>query len=117
MSNIKREPSRGDIWLINLNPTKGREQAGIRPGLIISVDKFNYGPAELIIVLPITSKYKGIPLHIELSSETSGLKKTSYVKCEDIRSISVERLNKYIGRIESNKLSDIESILRALIGI
>ena len=58
------EPSRGDIWLVNLNPTQGREQAGIRPGLVISVDQFNHGPADLVILLPLTSKGRGIPIHV-----------------------------------------------------
>ena len=43
---------------INLDPTIGREQAGTRPALVFSIDKFNHGPAELVIVLPITSKNK-----------------------------------------------------------
>ena len=55
------ECSRGDVWLIHLDPTKGREQKGTRPGLIVSVDEMNHGPADLVVVLPITSKEKGIP--------------------------------------------------------
>ncbi|MCL6099146.1 MAG: type II toxin-antitoxin system PemK/MazF family toxin, partial [Bacteroidetes bacterium] len=65
--------NRGEIWMINLNPAKGREQSGIRPALIISDDFFNNSAAELVIVLPITSKKKGIPLHVQLSSKETGL--------------------------------------------
>ncbi|WP_198471546.1 type II toxin-antitoxin system PemK/MazF family toxin [Acetomicrobium sp. S15 = DSM 107314] len=39
------EPSRGEIWLVDLNPLRGHEQAGRRPSLVISVNGFNYGPA------------------------------------------------------------------------
>lgn len=54
-------PVRGENWLIDLNPTRGHEQGGRRPGLVVSVDLFNKGPAGLVIVLPITTKEKGIP--------------------------------------------------------
>jgi len=55
--------NRGDIWLINLDPTIGHEQSGIRPALIISDDLLNQSLAELVIVLPITSKKtKGLAL-------------------------------------------------------
>lgn len=56
------EPSRGEIWLVDLNLVKGHEQAGVRPALIVSVDPFNQGPAGLVVVLPITTKAKGMPL-------------------------------------------------------
>ena len=48
------KPQRGEIWLVDLNPTKGREQSGVRPVLIISDNNFNSGSSELTIVLPIT---------------------------------------------------------------
>jgi mRNA interferase MazF len=59
---------------------------------VVSVDAFNAGPAELVVVLPLTSKAKGIPFHIEIQPPEGGLKQVSYVKCEDVRSISRERL-------------------------
>jgi mRNA interferase MazF len=46
------EPSRGEIWLVNLSPTRGHEQAGKRPGLVVSVDLFNHFLASLFITLP-----------------------------------------------------------------
>ena len=57
----RRQPARGEIWLADLNPVHGREQAGRRPCLVVSVNPFNQGPAELVIVLPLTTKDKGIP--------------------------------------------------------
>lgn len=50
--------ARDEIWLADLNPVKGHEQAGKRPCLIISVDLFNQGASGLVVVLPITSKEK-----------------------------------------------------------
>src|SRR5687768_11770592 len=85
-------PGRGEIWNADLNPTRGHEQAGKRPVLVISTDIFNEGPADLVVVLPITSKGKGIALHVQVEPVESGLKMTSYVLCDAIRSIAKERL-------------------------
>ena len=67
------KPSRGDIWLIDLNPTRGREQAGNRPCLVISVDLFNQGGSGLVVVVPVTSKDKGIPWHVEVNPPEGAL--------------------------------------------
>jgi mRNA interferase MazF len=108
-------PSRGEIWLVNLNPTKGHEQAGIRPALVISVNAFNQGPADLVVVLPITSKYRGIPFHVKVEPPEGNLDKESFIKCEDIRSISKIRLEKLIGEVFKSTLSKVEDRLRILL--
>ena len=48
-------PHRGEIWLADLRPTRGRERAGRRPMLVFTVDFFNAGPADVVVVLPLTS--------------------------------------------------------------
>ena len=117
MKSKTERPNRGDIWLVNLNPAMGHEQAGKRPALVISVDDFNHGPAELVVVLPITSIRKGIPFHIEISPDISGLSKTSYIKCEDIRSVSKERLIKKQGSVSLSVLKEAEDRLEIPLGI
>src|SRR6266516_1417797 len=109
--------SRGEIWLVNLSSTKGREQAGTRPALIVSVDLFNHGAAELVVVIPVTSKAKGIPLHVEVNPPEGGLSMRSYVKCEDVRSISTARLIKKLGRVSSQTINAVEDRLRVLLGL
>ena len=109
--------SRGEIWLVNLDPTQGREQAGTRPFFVISVDLFNHGAAELIVGIPITSKAKGIPLHVEIVPPEGGLSLASFVKCEDIRSISSSRLKKRIGKVSPQTTEKIEDRLRILLGL
>ncbi len=109
------KPCRGEIWLIDLNPVKGREQSGVRPALIVSVDMFNHGYAELLIVLPITSRFKGIPSHVEVND--AGLSMKSYIKTEDIRSISTERLVKKLGIIDIETMRLVEDRLKLLLGI
>jgi len=111
------EPSRGDIWAVDLDPARGHEQAGRRPALVISVDLFNHGPAERVVLLPITSKAKGIPLHVCVAPPEGGLKTVSYVKCEDIRSVSKQRLAKYLGRVLPQTMHEVEERLTVLLGM
>lgn len=109
--------SRGEIWLVNLDPTKGREQAGTRPFLVVSVDLFNHGAAELVVGIPITSRAKNIPLHVEINPPEGGLSLTTYVKCEDLRSISTARLKKKLGKVSPQTIDSIEDRLRILLGL
>ena len=78
--------------MVDLSPTRGREQDGVRPAMVLSVDKFNHGPADLLIVLPITTTQRKIPTHVPVPMGEAGLSSDSYIKCEDIRSISKDRL-------------------------
>ncbi|PZC53083.1 MULTISPECIES: type II toxin-antitoxin system PemK/MazF family toxin [unclassified Mesotoga] len=110
-------PSRGEIWLANLSPTRGREQSGFRPCLVISVDQFNHGPAELVIVVPLTSKNKSIPLHVKISGEQTGLDVTSYIKTEDLRSVSRNRLEKKIGQVSEEVLLEVLDRIKILLNI
>ena len=109
--------SRGEIWMADLNPDRGHEQAGFRPCLIVSVDLFNHGPAELLVVLPITLKDKQIPFHIPIDPQQSGLDVRSYVKCEDIRSISKSRLAEHRGQVPPGVMKLVEDRLRILLQI
>ena len=110
-------PLRGEIWLAELDPTRGREQAGRRPVLVLSVDEFNQGPAELIIVAPVTSRIRGIPSHVRINPPQGGLSRPSAVLCEAVRSISKNRLVKGWGRITPSSLDRVEDCLRILMGL
>ena len=112
MMNINR----GDIWLIDFNPTIGREQAGIRPALILSVNEFNNGMASKVIALPLTSKNKGIPLDVELIPPDGGINKISFIKCEDVRSLSRNRLIEKWDQVSESKLMEVENKVKLLLG-
>ena len=111
------EPSRGEVWLVNLNPSRGHEQAGVRPGLVVSVDPFNHGPAGLVVLLPLTRIAKGIPFHVELNPPEGGVKVKSFIKCDDIRSVAKERLSRRWGMVSGTTLTAIEDRLRILLGL
>ena len=101
-------PFRGEIWNADLDPTRGREQAGRRPVLVISTDRFNESPAELVVIIPITSKGKGIPWHVPIvAGREAGLTKDSFVMCEAIRCVARERLAKRLGEIAAPALAEV----------
>jgi mRNA interferase MazF len=103
--------------MVDLRPARGREQDGTRPALILSVDKFNHGPADLVIVLPVTKRFKGIPTHIFVPSGEAGLTEDSYIKCEDIRSISKNRLVRYMGDVSPSRIENAQRYVRLLLGL
>jgi len=108
-------PSRGEVWTVNL--VRGHEQAGYRPGLVISVDTFNHGPAGLVVIIPVTTKEKGIPFHAAISPPEGGISKKSFIKCEDIRSVSIERLSKCLGAVSFETLKAVEERLKILLDL
>jgi mRNA interferase MazF len=110
-------PSRGEIWTVNLNPVRGHEQAGYRPGLVISVDTFNHGPAGLVVIIPITTKERGIPFHVAINPPEAGVSKKSFIKCEDIRSVSTHRLFKCLGKVSTATLKAVEARLKVLLDL
>ena len=108
-------PSRGEVWLASLNPTRGHEQAGVRPVVVVSEDTFNHGPAGLVVIVPMTTTWRGIFLHVRVNPPEGGLHRQSVIKCEDIRSISTERLIEQWGLLSSATLAVVEDRLRILL--
>lgn len=110
-------PVRAEVWLAHLDPTRGREQAGRRPVLIVSHDVFNRGPADLVVVCPITSRLRGIASHVRLDPPEGGLKIESVVMCEAIRSISKHRLDKRFGAVAPETMFAVDDVLRILLAL
>jgi len=106
------EPKRGDIWLGDLDPVRGHEQSGTRPLLVVSDDLFNTGPAGLVITVPLTKIEKGTDYHVQVDPPEGGLRVRSFIKCEEIRSISVLRLRKRWGEVTEETLMEVEYRLR-----
>lgn len=107
---------RGEVWLADLNPTRGREQTGQRPVLIVSADPFNQSPAGLVIAVPFTTRERGIPTHIEVRPPDGGLRDVSYAMCEQLRTLAADRLaSTPFGGVSSAVLRAVEDRLRLLL--
>jgi mRNA interferase MazF len=71
----------------------------------------------MVIVIPITSKHKQIPSHVEIVPPEGGLQLRSFIKCEDIRSVSTDRLIKAMGVVNRATLDEVEERLRLLLNL
>lgn len=108
-------PNRGEIWLADLNPIRGHEQACTRPVLIISTNTFNHGPAGLVFVLPLTRTDRRIPIHVPIDPPEGGVSARSYILCDAVRSIAKDRLGpRPWGSVSRATLSKVEDNLRIL---
>ena len=107
---------RGEIRWADLNPVRGREQAGQRPVLILSQDVFNERSGTVIAVaLTSQPQRAGFPLTLELQSK--GLPKRSWVKISQIRTLAVERMGKVIGRASPEEVAEVIEGLNEIIGV
>ena len=108
----KYVPEQGDIILLDFNPTKGYEQTGFSPAVVISNNAFNQN-TKLAIVCPITSNEKEFPTHylLEDSKKVHGS-----VLCEHIRSIDYESRNlKFVEKTSDNDFLSIITLMNACI--
>ena len=110
-------PLRGEVWDLNLDPTIGHEQAGSRPALIFSVDIFNEGPADLVVVIPITRTERKVRWHVPIKPPEGGLVVESFIQCENVRSVSKRRVKRLRGRVSENTMQQVEDRVRILLGL
>jgi mRNA interferase MazF len=106
---------RGEIYWADLNPIRGKEQAGRRPVLIFSHDVFNERSGTVIAVaLTSQPQRAGFPLTLELQSK--GLPKKSWVKISQIRTLAVERIGQRVGKVRLEELAEVVDGLNEIIG-
>ncbi len=110
-------PRRGEVWFADLNPTRGHEQRVTRPVLVLSVDSFNSGPADLVTVLPVTSTVRPIPSHVEVLAPEGGLENRSAILADQVRTIARERLVRRSGVVSRTTMQWVEEVVRFLLGL
>ena len=105
---------RGEIRWADLNPVRGREQAGLRPVMILSQDIFNECSGTVIAVALTSQPQKaGFPLTLEPKS--ANMPKKSWIKISQIRTLSVERIGKVIGKASLAELAQVIEGLNEII--
>jgi len=104
-------PERGDIVWIDFSPTKGHEQSGLRPAIVISRSEYN-SFAGMVLVCPVTSKRKGYSFEIPIE----GLKEKSFVLSDQLRTFDIrERVIKKVGKINDSEINEILARASALL--
>lgn len=112
--NIKR----GDIFLANFEPVRGKEQGGIRPALIIQNDIANK-TSPVIIVAAITSRIftKDFSTNVSISKEDSGLDKNSTILLNQLRTVDKSRLIKQIGELDNFLMGQVDMAIKISLGL
>ena len=104
-------PKQKDILLLDFNPTKGHEQSGTRPALVLSSNNFNKN-TNMAIVCPITSNTKEFPSHYILE-QTKKIKGS--VLCEHVRSIDYNtRRVKFVEKVSNEEFDNIMNLFNSL---
>jgi mRNA interferase MazF len=110
-------PKRGDIWLVDFDPTKGDELKKQRPAVVISSD--HLGTLAIRLVVPLTTwnpNFKNKIWHIQvLPTQENGLSKLSSADTLQVRSVSTTRFIRQLGTIEKDKLAQIAAGLAVVV--
>jgi len=109
---------RGDVVLCDLNPVVGTEQAGIRPVVVVQIDRANAVSPHTIIV-PFTTKIRRalLPSHAFVPAGSGGLREDSVALCEQVRMIDRRRIVGVLGHLDGPYLEEIEKALRTILGL
>lgn len=106
---------RGEIRWADLDPVRGREQAGRRPVLVLSQDVFNERSGT-VIAIALTSQPQRAPFPLTLELASSELPKRSWVKISQIRTLAVERIGNVLGKADPEELAQVIEGLGEIIG-
>lgn len=100
-----------------MSPVRGHEQGRRRPALIVSNDILNHGPGNLVTVVPITSKGRPLRSFLRIDPPEGGINQTSYIICDQVRTVAKERLDKCFGSISGAALAEVEDRLKVLLDL
>ncbi len=109
--------SRGDLWWVDWSPGRGSEQTGRRPALVVQTDAANHNPRyPNTLVVTISTKGRDVSFHVRLqATEQNGLTSTSFAKCEQVLTISKERLESRLGTVSEGELAEVDDALRLVL--
>lgn len=117
MGGVTDAFTRGDVWEAEFDPTRGREQRGRRPAVIVSSNVHNSGPSQLVSVVPLTSRYRQVRSHVAVLPPEGGLTAPSFAMCEQLRVFAIERLLRRRGSLAPETMAEIEDRLRILLDL
>lgn len=113
-SNVRRcEIHRGDIFYVFKTETIGSEQQSGRPGIIVSNDSNNYSSDTVEVVYLTTRPKKNLPTHV--TTRATGV--VSTVLCEQITTVSIDRIGKYVGAVTDEDMAKIEEAMAVSLGL
>ncbi len=116
---MTREVRRGDLFWLDWRPAGGSEQSGRRPAVVIQTDAANRVRSyPNTIVAAVSRTGRPVPFHVRVDPDgMNGLKEVSYVKCEQILTVSRERLIERIGRLSDSHMEAVDDGLRSVLAL
>ena len=115
---FQSDPRRGEVWMVSFNPQSGAEIGKTRPAVVISLDSIGVLP--LRIVVPITEwspRYAKLPWMVNLKpANNNGLSKESAADTFQVKSVSLDRFGKRLGRLEIEQSDEIAQIVAFCVG-
>jgi len=117
---------RGEIYFVSLDPTRGREQAGRRPVLVVSVDSINRLPLVITVVPGTDSRNiaRDYPTNVRIAARESGLPVDTVFMCYQVRALDHDRFQtgkpgkpEAAGRVAPRRLREVEAALRMSLGL
>jgi mRNA interferase MazF len=111
---------RSEIYFVNLNPVQGREQAGARPVLVLSIDAINQLP--LVVTVVVGTKGANIsrnhPTNVRVTAEESGLPMETVFLGFQVRSLDARRFSDTLaGKLSIDKMLEVEAAVRYCLGL
>ena len=106
---------RGEIRWADLNPVRGREQAGRRPILVLSHDVFNERSGT-VIAMAMTSQEPRAGFPLTLESRADGLSKRSWIRISQVRTLSVDRVGQRLARASEEEVARAIDGLNEIVG-
>jgi mRNA interferase MazF len=100
--------ARGQIWTVTLDPAVANEQGGTRPCLVVSADRFNLLPIRRAVVVPLTSRDRGLPHHVPVADDGK-LTRPSWAMCEALRTVSTRRFGRLVGAADEATVAAVLS--------
>lgn len=119
MTTTNKAVQRGEIYWLDWNPARGSEQAGRRPALVIQENPASANPNyPLTIVAAVSTKGRSVPSHVAVQpSPQNGLSAVSYVKCEQIQTVSKERLLQKVGTLDAGDMTQVDTALKRTLAL
>jgi mRNA interferase MazF len=107
---------RGEVWLADLSPTRGTEQAGVRPVLVVQTDRANpHSPHTIVVPFTTRIRQKLLPSHVLVPAGEGGLTQDSVALCEQIRVIDTGRLIRQLGDLSAARMQEVGDALRVIL--
>ncbi|HWG41506.1 MAG TPA: type II toxin-antitoxin system PemK/MazF family toxin [Gemmataceae bacterium] len=107
---------RGEVWKADLSPTRGSEQSGIRPVVVVQTDRANpHSPHTIIVPFTTRIRQRLLPSHVLVSAGEGGLTQDSVALCEQVRVMDQGRLLTQLGDLSAARMQQVSNALRIIL--